>query len=169
MLGFSVGIQIMQSVSDDFKSLLAALAESTGLDHLEVDEQGGCVLEFDERVTLYVVDLPEEGALRLVADLGVPDEDTVTRAFYAALLEANWLGTGTNGATLSLEPGTGGICLWQQVGKADLTPVKFMDLVGHFVDAAEGWMALIRGEAPPSEVTGGASSGLEHHGLGIQA
>lgn len=159
----------MQAVSDDFKNLLAALAESTGLDHLEVDEQGGCLLEFDERVTLYIVDLPGEGALRLVSDLGVPDEDTATRTFYAALLEANWLGTGTNGATLSLEPGTGEICLWQQAGKADLTPVRFLDLVGHFVDAAEGWMALIRGQAPPSAETGGTSSSLEHHGLRIQA
>lgn len=158
----------METASDDFKQLLAALAENTGLDHLELDENGGCVLEFDERVTLYLVDLPTEGALRLVSDLGIPDPEETTRAYYAALLEANWLGQGTNGATLSLEPDTGEVCLWRQVSKADLTPVKFLELVSQFVDAADGWMALIRGEAPPAEQESGGLSPLSH-GIGIQA
>ncbi|WP_050031287.1 type III secretion system chaperone [Verrucomicrobium sp. BvORR034] len=156
----------MTAISDDFKYLLTALAEQTGLDQLGLDENGACALQFDDRITVYLVELEKEAAIRLVSDLGTPSPDVEGAAFQRCLLEANWLGTGTHGATLSLEPETGNVCLWRQASLAALNPVSFTDLVGQFVDTAEAWTALIQGEALPNAADSASTLG---HPVGIPA
>ena len=156
----------MNTPSEEFKYLLAALAEQTGLDQLEIDENGACALQFDDRITVYLVEIEEEGSVRLVSDLGPPVEEVGQVALSQAMLEANWLGSGTHGATLSIEPGTSNVCLWRQVSLAALTPVSFTDLLGQFVDTAESWMALINAELPPNSAEGISSLG---HPVGIPA
>lgn len=147
----------MNTPSEEFKYLLASLAEQTGLDQLEIDENGACALQFDDRFTVHLVEFQEEGAVRLVSDLGSPVEEVGQGALWQAMLEANWLGAGTRGATLSIEPGTNDICLWRQVSLATLTPLSFTDLLGQFVDMAESWTALINAQLPPN-AAGSAST-----------
>lgn len=156
----------MNTPSEEFKYLLAALAEQTGLDQLEIDENGACALQFDDRITVYLVENQEEGSVRLVSDLGPPVEEVGQVALSHAMLEANWLGSGTHGATLSIEPGTSNVCLWRQAALATLNPVSFTELLGQFVDAAEGWMALINAELPPNSEAGTSTLG---HPVGIPA
>lgn len=156
----------MNTPSEEFKYLLAALAEQTGLDQLEIDENGACALQFDDRITVYLVENQEEGTVRLVCDLGSPAEEVGGGALCQAMLEANWLGAGTRSATLSIEPGTSNVCLWRQIALATLTPVSFTDLLGQFVDTAEGWTALINAELPPNTADSASTLG---HPVGIPA
>lgn len=150
----------MNTPSEAFKYLLASLAEQTGLDQLEIDENGACALQFDDRVTVYLVENEEEGTVRLVSDLGPPDDEVGGGALFQAMLEANWLGSGTHNATLSIEPGTRNVCLWQQAALTTLDPLSFTDLLGQFVDTAEGWTAIIRGKLPSNDAN--SASALEH-------
>lgn len=156
----------MNTPSEEFKYLLAALAEQTGLDQLEIDENGACALQFDDRFTVHLVEFQEEGAVRLVSDLGSPVEEVGQGALWQAMLEANWLGAGTRGATLSIEPGTSNVCLWRQAALATLNPVSFTELIGQFVDIAEAWTALINAEPPPNSTEGVSTLG---HPVGIPA
>ena len=158
----------MATPSQPFQYLLNVLAEKTGLDYLEVNEEGACAVQFDEKVTVLLVDVPAEGALRLVSDLGPVSEGLDVAILHRTLLEANWLGSGTHGATLSIEPGTHHVGLWRQVSLEGLSPVTFMDQLGKFVDVAEVWTALIRGEEIPESEESSISPSLSHS-FGIPA
>lgn len=84
----------------DGDALLAELGQAMGLDALEFDESGTCVLKLDE-IVVSLQRCPASICLTaFVANLPV----TVKSSFLEQLLAANLFWSGTMGGTLALEP-----------------------------------------------------------------
>jgi hypothetical protein len=129
--------------------LLQELGQRIGLDGLALDEDGHASLGLDE---IFVsLDVQEEAdQLLLSAPLGQPGGDRA--ALYGRMLDANFLGTGTGGATLARSPGNGTIMLWQALPREELEISRFEQRLQSFVDVAEAWAAGIREAADGADV-----------------
>ena len=129
-------------MSDGFgNGLLKGLAHQVGIAGLEFDENGRCVLAFDEIVVSFEAD-PESHQLFLSASVGeaphgLPEE------LYRQVLEANLLWHGTGGATLSLDDRSRRFMLVHAVPVDRVSEVQFVEIVGTFVDIAETWRTRI--------------------------
>lgn len=82
------------------QALLHELGQRMGLSQLQMDADGGCALELDQRMVVSLQYRETDDELWLYADLGpVPRRSP---AFYEKLLQANLFWQQTSGATLSL-------------------------------------------------------------------
>ena len=121
--------------------LLDGLA-GTGNQSVQVNEDGGCALTFDDNI---VLNMDYDGALDLLTlycRLGTIAPDRVDTV-YPLLLEANVLWAGTGGATLGVIPGDRSVVLAYQEKAAAIDGQRFENLLTGLVDVAEFWMKLI--------------------------
>lgn len=148
------------SIQARTNQLLDELGRRIGLEGLALDDEGHASLGLDE---IFVsLDVQEEaGQLLLSTSLGQPGGDSAQ--LYGRMLDANFLGVGTAGATLARSPGSGTIVLWQALPREELEISRFEQRLQSFVDIAEAWTAAI-GEAGdaavPEEPAGEAPPGL---------
>jgi hypothetical protein len=136
----------------DITLLLNDLKEAIGLPEFELDEDGYACLALDE-VMLNLEFDEETNRLMLYSPLGeIPASGC--EALYETLLEANFLGQQTGGATLGLQREDNAVVLHQAVSLAGVTSVQFQGLLETFVDAAETWMGKLAGvEGTPGSAT----------------
>ena len=148
------------SIQAQTDQLLGELGQRIGLEGLALDDEGHASLGLDD--VFVSLDVREEaGQLLLSAPLGQPGGDSAQ--LYGRMLDANFLGVGTAGATLARSPGSGTIVLWQALPREELEISRFEQRLQSFVDIAEAWAAAI-GEAGdaavPEEPAGEAPPGL---------
>jgi hypothetical protein len=132
--------------------LLKDFGGRAGLGDLALDDQGYCCLLFGERIVIDVDHDAAEDRLLLSAFLGRPAGDQAT--LHIRLLEANFLGQGAGGCTLSLHGASGGVVLWRELSVAALDIERLESAIEAFVAAAERWMGAIADEPQDSAAAG---------------
>ena len=137
---------------DTVQQILGDFGKTIGLDGLELDGEGYCCLMIDNDLVINI-EFDEPGVrLMLYSKLGRPGPDRL--AALTEIMEANYLGRGTDGATLGIEPGSGAIVLSREVPVAGIDVPGFSNALERFVNMAESWTKRL-GEAsspaPPSE------------------
>lgn len=123
-------------------ALLGDFGAMVGISDLAPDADHRCNLMFDD-VALSVELGDDDESLYIYSLLGsVADADRATT--HAALLSANYGFQGTAGATLCVEPRTGGVVL-VRADRLDALPLaRFAAVVEDFVNTAELWTARLR-------------------------
>ena len=116
-----------------FSELMAETGDILGIEGLEPDAEGVCILASDE-AEIYLINCPEAGDMILITSSFMPLPPDGDRALVAAL-KANHLFEKTRGATLSLDPETEMISLSRFVPLAALTPEFLINLVEEFSSA----------------------------------
>ena len=137
----------------DFKELIETLGEKTGIGKgLELDEENRCLIEFDGMGVL-MQGIDEAHAATFLAQVGEPPPDRQER-LYRALLEANHAFGGTFGATLSLDPASGLVCLCKTLDTAAMDGERFCGELEAFLNALEDWRTVLadyRAASPEAE------------------
>lgn len=125
-----------------YRELIKGLVEKAGIaGEVEIDDEERCLLEFDgfgvviqgvdaANVILFispVAELPPEKPERL----------------YRALLEANHVFQGTDGATLSVNPDGGFVYLCRQLDSRMLDVDELADALDGFLNTLEAWRTFI--------------------------
>ena len=147
---------------DVLQQIIGDFGKTVGLDDLELDAEGYCCLVIDKDLVINIEFDEPEARLMLYSKVGAPSADR--QAGLVAIMEANYLGRGTGGATLGLQPESGAIVLSRDV------PITGMDLPGfsgaleRFVNTAESWTRRL-GEASSPAQPPGASDHLPPGGI----
>ncbi|MEJ0015041.1 MAG: type III secretion system chaperone [Acetobacteraceae bacterium] len=124
--------------------IIGEFGQTTGIDDLSLDDGGYCCLVIDQDLVINV-EFDEAGQrLLLYSAVGRPDADRLP-----LLMEANYLGQGTDGGTLGLQPGTGLLVLSREVPVVQLDVPVFHAALERFVNAAETWTGRLREAAAP--------------------
>ena len=118
--------------------LIADLGKSIGLDELYFDDNDGCLLQFDDTITLLM--LYEQGRdvlylFSFVNELPSDNREKVLRR----LMEANYRWSETEGATLSLNPGEDNVVMTIQLSAERLDLPQLEETIGRFIDGVERW------------------------------
>ena len=128
------------------QQVLREFGASVGLEDLALDETAHCALAIDDKL---VVNLEADAACDravLYSWLGVPAGEAAD--VYSQLLQANYLGQGTGGATLGLQAETGGIVLSQPIELEHLDLPRFNAALEAFVNQTERWSERLAQPAP---------------------
>jgi Tir chaperone protein (CesT) family len=132
--------------------LMAELGQRMGLGELALDADGACALRFDGRSVINLQHRPNEDALWLYADLGVPASGP---ALYGDLLRGNLFWRTTFGATLSLsgdEPPH--VILALQIPWRGLTGAQLASRLESFLHTAEDWGELVADRGDGADADG---------------
>ena len=105
-------------------------------------KDGATAFEADG-MTVAVNDLPELGAVALTGDIGAPPPERL-ESLYRTVLEAQHLFRGTNGATISLDPGTGHFALNRAIPLATADAESFAVEVERFINTQETFAKIVR-------------------------
>jgi hypothetical protein len=138
---------------DTAQQLIGALGAGIGLPDLRLDDDGYCLLSVDD-LELHLQYDADGDDLIAFSRLGSLDEDALPQA-APLLLQANLFWSGTNGATLALQPGDLGVMLQNRHAVAGLEPGTLDRWLEGFVTAAEQWTGIVaelnaRADADPS-------------------
>jgi hypothetical protein len=130
--------------------LLKAFGTATGVPNLATEDNGACILVFDQRTRInLLVDHTTEN-LVVWSTLGALPGDkpeTVLRR----LMKANLFWIGTQGATLGLMPESDDVVLAIRRPVAGVDGQGLADLVELMVERAETLAATVAGDEPPAE------------------
>ena len=119
--------------------LLAALGRKIDFPDLSFDENGLCRLRFQQR---YVIDLKVvENGIWLMAFFGPLPADT-TSSFLRRLLQAQFMGYDTGGASFSVNPDSEELTLSLFCPSGGYDSNSFVEQVGNFVDALARWSGV---------------------------
>jgi hypothetical protein len=136
----------------DVQSVLDELGRSAGLGALPLSADGRLTLTFDDKLEVTLEHEADEERLllwTLLAELGAERPP----ALLAELLDADFLGQGTGGATLAVEHRSGKVVLWQSLPAPGLGVATLEQTIETFVTAATRWRHHIatggEGDAPP--------------------
>ena len=122
--------------------ILSELGATMGMENLTFDENGGCILQFDETMNVLLLYEGNSEVLYLFSFVGeIPEgkESVVMRH----LLEANYRWEGSGGATLSLRKDEGNVVLTHKLLVASLTREALEQTLSEFVTALEKWMSYL--------------------------
>jgi len=118
-------------------SHLMALGRKVGIPELTLDEQGACIMSFDEHVVTFQEE--DEGrGVTMYTVLGILPRETAA-GVYRNVLSGNLFWAETHGATLALEDSTDSLVLAREVDVSKMSEDEFQDLLGLFLDAADWW------------------------------
>ena len=129
--------------------VIREFGEKIGIPQLAFDNRGFCQLAFDDRTVVQIQANDEAGTcvlFSLVATLEHGDRLPV----YESLLQANLFWSGTDGATLSVEPQTGSVFLARQLPQQVMDLPTFETLMESFVNIAEFWTDELARLSQPS-------------------
>ena len=143
--------------------LIKGLGETLTVPDMQLNEQDSCSLLFDEDILLNMEYDPAGARILFYIYLDELPEDNPEPILRAALA-ANLFRTHTQGATLALEEGTGGIILTYAHRLADLDSPVFETVVENVVQTAEDWKKRL-GEI--KEGSGQTSTESPSPGMGI--
>ncbi|WP_019002218.1 type III secretion system chaperone [Succinimonas amylolytica] len=140
------------------EELIKNLGQKLGLD-LEPDETRSCNFSADD-MTITVTFMEEMDILVLVGDLGTPPDFDRER-LYKLMLEANYLYSATQGASLALNEADGHVCLNRFFPVQLLDDNSFYSHVERFINIGTFWMQVIRdlALAPEPEAKNETGSG----------
>ena len=131
-----------EQAQQHFKELLLELGTAVGIEGLEPDDEGLCLLEIAGDVFVEIACDEETGNLVLASELGtIPD--AMAAAWYPQLLEANAFWVGTGGATLGVHQATGQVVQCYQEPLREMSGEHFVQLFEGFTDAARQWKQRI--------------------------
>lgn len=134
--------------------LLSALGRKIDIPDLSFDENGLCRLRFQQR---YVIDMKVvENGIWLIAFFGPLPADT-TSAFLRRLLQAQFMGHDTGGASFSVNPESEELMLSLFCPSGGYDGNTFAEQVGNFVDAVARWSEVEPEREGESNVTPGSS------------
>lgn len=124
---------------ENVQVLISEAGRILGFDDLALDEEGCCVLQIDEKITLTIEYADETEDIRIYAQVGnySPDNE---QEIFKAILEANFLWTGTGGATLSINSKERSVYIAYQEKRREITPQLFLTLLEGFIENTEFWM-----------------------------
>ncbi|MBC6444379.1 MAG: type III secretion system chaperone [Alphaproteobacteria bacterium GM202ARS2] len=143
--------------------LLAELGKSIGLDELYFDDNDGCLLQFDDTITLLLLYESRQDFLYLfsfVQELPAENKEKVLRR----LMEANYRWTETEGATLSLNPGEDNVVMTLQLSAVGLDLSVLEDTIGRFVDSVERWSKYLVNPVADVKLPKAAGNGSKDNG-----
>lgn len=133
------------------QALLHELGQRMGLSQLQMDADGGCALELDQRMVVSLQYRETDDELWLYADLGpLPQRSP---AFYEKLLQANLFWQQTSGATLSLsgdQPPHA--VLARALHWLPMDGTRFGAAVETFVNTVEDWQVQLHQAETAAEV-----------------
>lgn len=129
-------------MASEADAILSELGALIGLPRLALGADGDpCHLSFDGKTVVSISLDPSNGDLMLATPVGfaaVSDTQVLVR-----LLDANFAGRGTRGATLARDAETGGIVLSLRLPVAGLRIATLERRLVDFVATAEAWTAHI--------------------------
>jgi Tir chaperone protein (CesT) family len=137
---------------DTAQQVIGDFGKTIGLDDLALDEADYCCLLIDQALVINIEFDEPERRLMLYSMVGRPGQDRA--AVFSALMQANYLGRGTGGATLGLqsEPDGEAIVLSREVPLPGLDVPAFSSALERFVNMAETWTQRL-GTAPAAAET----------------
>ncbi|MCY4155774.1 MAG: type III secretion system chaperone [Gammaproteobacteria bacterium] len=128
-------------MSRNFDNLLAELGAAIGIPELCANEDNICKLLFDEvAVSLELCEDNESFYICCALGQAGPDANP---AQLAALLDANYLFSGTGGATLGVDKTSGSIVMIRSERLSALRQPQFLAVLEEFVNLAEFWQARL--------------------------
>lgn len=136
-------------IPERLQILLRELGQRIGLNQLQLDADGGCALELDQRMVVSFQYRETDNALWLYTDLGVVPQRSL--ALYEKLLQANLFWQQTAGATLSLsadEPPHAVLAYPLSCVSLEETPLGIA--LETFVTTVETWQHQLHSAAAPS-------------------
>ena len=123
------------------QSLIAAFGAGIDLPELALDSQGYCALGFDELEVHLQFDQQTDDLLAF-SSLGQLNDAARPRA-CELLLHANLFWSGTNGATLALQPGDHTVMLHDRQATTTLDEARLNQWLHAFVTSAEQWSGIV--------------------------
>lgn len=134
---------------DAVQQIIATFGQTIGIGDLGLDDDSYCCLMIDQDMVINIE--LDEAAQRLLlySVVGRPDAER-----FPLLLEANYLGQGTGGGSLGLQPGTGAAVLSREVPVAQLDVPTFSTALERFVNLTEDWTKRLQAaESEPAADT----------------
>ncbi len=148
---------------EQINSLLNDFGKNLGIEDLSFDDNNYCCLFFDDFVIN--LELTNEGdILYFYANVGeIPSSGKEN--FYEMLLQANFLFSQTNGASLGISKQGNFVLLSYQIITSGLDLNKFTNIVENFVNTVELWSKKIDkfdlGDTPPLQDTSEITRGIK--------
>ena len=122
----------------ELASTLAELGSRLGVGHIALDDDGGCLLAFDEDLLVDIAKAKDEPGFYLTGTVGsLPSEGH--EAVFAELLEANLQGRGTGRACLALDGDLDEIVLCRYVERDDIAVETLEQELDEFLKVLETW------------------------------
>ena len=129
--------------------LLAAFSKMTGAPALATEDNGVCLLVFDERTRVSLFADPASNDLIAWSNLGEAPADRIAETMRA-LMRANLFGNGTRGGGLGMMPTNDDIVLSFRRPLATLDAEGLRDLIELAVETAEKLQPVAAGQAAPA-------------------
>ena len=131
------------------QQIIGDFGRTVGFEDLELDAEGYCCLVIDNDLVINI-EFDEPGArLMLYSKVGRPGPDRPKA--LTEIMQANYLGRGTGGATLGLQPESGAIVLSREVPVAGLDVPGFSTALERFVNMAEAWSRRLAEPSSPAQ------------------
>ena len=144
---FGIILDESEGMEMEFDELVDRISAAIGVE-LKA-EDGVCGVKVDG-VPMVVRHIPEHGIALLDADLGDPPPQSEAH-LYRVLLESNHAFRGTAGATLSINPRNGHVCL-QHYFKLELFEESLVtDRFSGFANAVSAWRGFLSSYRPVEE------------------
>ncbi len=119
-------------------SALAELGDRLGIGVIKLDQNGGCLLAFDDKLVVDIEQATDTPGFHLTATVGpVPGHER--EAVFAELLEANLQGRGTGSACLALDADLDEIVLSRSIYRADIDVDYLEQELDAFLTLLEYW------------------------------
>jgi len=127
---------------ENLEGLLRGLAASAGFPDLGLDADGRCLVRIDGRIDLAIEFEDDSQSLMLTARCGALPQSNRERVLQA-LLDANFYGAGSGGATLSTNSREGMVYLQFREPTLHLDQARLQDLLQAAIVNAEFWGARL--------------------------
>ena len=128
----------------EYTELVKGFAAKVGVGDLELHD-GATAFEMDGMTVGFIHD-GETDALMVVAEIGYPPPDA-DGPFGSAMLKANYLFGGTDGAVICQNPDTGAYALMRSLPLVSLDVEAFAAALEKLLDTAERWKGFLSGAA----------------------
>ena len=140
----------------DAHQILTSLGLAVGLPDLKFDGKGCARLLFDQRLAVDFEHDADAGCIHLYTVLGASPAPGSGEAMFRHLLEGNFFGTQTQGASLAIDPSRNEIILSRTVEVEATSSEDFARVIEKFLAATSHWQEQLAGsahdEAPPDSL-----------------
>ena len=126
-------------------SLLQQVADSLGIDSLELNEHGVLALQIDDDVVISLEPDPDEEICHLYSSLcRVPEDDEARAQLLEALMTANCFGKGTAGASFGLDDKNHEILLGRVFDPERTTSEELLPWITNMVEVIQIWRTRLQ-------------------------
>jgi len=129
---------MMEDTCVKLANVLSELGDRLGLGTLELDQDGGCLLAFDNDLLVDIEQASDGPGFHLSATVCAAPQQK-REAVFAELLEANLQGRGTGCACLALDADLDEIVLSQTIAHDDIELEAFEQALEAFLNVLEHW------------------------------